>query len=99
MAFAVLSVAAAACNRTRAAKWLLDHGADVNRRGTFGGPSHGHGVTALHLAAQSGHMAMVMLLVERGADVSAEDDLHHATPGAWAEHSKQADVRHYLLSR
>jgi ankyrin repeat protein len=90
---------AAACNRTRAAKWLLDRGADVNRRGTFGGLSHGQGVTALHLAAQSGHMAMVTLLVDRGADVSAEDSLHHATPVAWAEHSGQTAVRQYLLSR
>ena len=56
------------------------------------------GVTALHLAAQPGHMAMVTLLVERGADVFAEDGLHHATPRAWAEHSKQTAVRHYRLS-
>ncbi len=90
---------AAACNRTQAAEWLLDRGADVNGRGTFGGLSHGQGVTALHLAAQSGHMAMVRLLTERGADVRAEDALHHATPVAWAEHSKQTAVRDYLLSR
>ncbi len=70
---------AAACNRTEAAAWLLDHGANVNQKATFGGLTHGQGITALHIAAQSGHMAMVKLLVERGADRSIEDDLYHAT--------------------
>jgi ankyrin repeat protein len=88
----------AACNRVRAAEWLLDHGANVNQRGTFGGPSHGQGVTALHLAAQNGHIAMVKLLLERGADASIEDDLYHGTPVGWAEHSKQMQVSEYLRS-
>lgn len=89
---------AAFCNRTRTIAWLLDHGADVNQRGTFGGESHGQGITALHLAAQNGHLATVKLLVERGADISAEDDLYHGTPIGWAEHSKRLDVRDYLKS-
>jgi ankyrin repeat protein len=89
---------AAACNRTRTAAWLLDHGADVNQRGTFGGPSHGQAVTALHLAAQSGHLPIVTLLVDRGADLNARDDLYHATPVEWAAHFKQAAVTGYLRS-
>src|SRR5262249_23359212 len=68
---------AAACDRAEAAAWLLDHGADINRRATFGGLTHGQGVTALHMAAQSGHMASVKLLVERGADRSIRDDLYN----------------------
>jgi ankyrin repeat protein len=90
---------AAARDRTRAAAWLLDRGADVNQRGTFGGLSHGQGITALHVAAQSGHIAMVRLLVERGADLSAKDDLYGATPAGWAEHSGRIAVRDYLLAR
>ena len=90
---------AAACNRTRAAAWLLERGADVNQRGTFGGLSHGKGIMALHVAAQSGHIAMVKWLVERGADLSAKDDLYGATPAGWAEHSNRISVREYLLSR
>jgi ankyrin repeat protein len=90
---------AAACNRARAAEWLLDHGADVNQRGTFGGPTHGQGVTALHLAAQNGHLAMVALLIERGADSSIEDELYQGTPVGWAEHSDRAQVAEYLRSR
>ena len=46
-----------------------------------------------------GTWPIVTLLVERGADVSAEDDLHHATPIAWAEHSQQTACTNYLLSR
>ncbi len=89
---------AAACNRTEAAAWLLDHGAHVNRKGTFGGLSHGQGITALHLAAQNGHMAMVKLLVERGADRSIQDDLYHATAEGGAAYFGQVEVRDYLHS-
>jgi ankyrin repeat protein len=89
---------AAACNRTEAAAWLLDHGADVNRKGTFGGLTHGQGITALHIAAQSGHLPMVRLLVERGADRSVKDDLYHATPEGGAEHFGHVEVEDYLRS-
>jgi hypothetical protein len=34
-----------------------------NLRATFGGPSHGSGVNALHLAAQDDQVAMVELLL------------------------------------
>ncbi len=73
---------AAACNRLEAASWLLDHGASVNQKATFGGLTHGQGITALHITAQNGHLPMVKLLVERGADLSIQDDLYHATPEA-----------------
>jgi len=89
---------AAACNRTEAAAWLLDHGADVNQKATFGGLTHGQGVTALHMAAQSGHMPMTKLLIERGADRSIKDDLYHATAAGGAEYFGQVEVRDYLFS-
>lgn len=77
---------AATNNRRQAAGWLLDHGADVNQRATFGGPSHGAGVTALHLAAQSDHGEMVEFLLKRGADPTIQDALYESTPVGWAEH-------------
>ncbi len=89
---------AAACNRTEAAAWLLDHGADVNKKGTFGGLTHGQGITALHIAAQNGHMPMVKLLVERGADRSIQDDLYHGTAEGGAAYFGQIAVRDYLRS-
>jgi ankyrin repeat protein len=89
---------AAVCNRTEAAAWLLDHGADVNQKATFGGLTHGQGITALHLAAQNGHLPMVKLLVERGADRFAKDDLYNATPERSAEYFGQTAVLDYLRS-
>ncbi len=77
---------AAANNRVSAAGWLLEHGADVNQRATFGGASHGHDVTALHLAAQRDHTQMVELLLARGADRTIKDALYESTPAGWAEH-------------
>ena len=89
---------AAACNRIEAAAWLLDCGASVNTKGTFGGLTHGQGVTALHMAAQNGHMSMVKLLVERGADRSVEDDLYHGTAEGAAGYFGQVEVRDFLRS-
>lgn len=77
---------AAANGHTDAAGWLLDHGAAVNRRATFGGPSHGEGVTALHLAAQSDRTEVVELLLARQADPMLRDALYDSTPAGWAEH-------------
>ena len=90
---------AAACNRTRAAEWLLDRGADINGRSTFGGSSHGKGLTALILAAQYGHLDFVTMMVERGADLTLRDELYHATAEQSAEYFKHAAVKDYLASR
>ena len=89
---------AAACNRTETVEWLLDHGANINQRATFGGLTHGQGITALHMAAQSGHLAVVKLLIERGADRSIKDDLYQATAEGGAAHFGQTEVRDYLRS-
>ena len=77
---------AAANGRVDAARWLLDRGAPVNQRATFGGPTHGEGVTALHLAAQNDRVEMIELLLARGADPSIQDALYQSTPEGWAEH-------------
>src|SRR5262249_50258225 len=75
---------AAANGRVDAIRALVALGADVNGRGTFGGPDHGEGVTALHLAAQSGKRAAVELLLELGADPMMRADLPAADPAGWA---------------
>ena len=72
--------------RSSAARWLIDHGADVNQRGTFGGPGHGAGITALHLAAQNDDAEMIRFLLSRGADRTIRDDLYSGTPAGWAEY-------------
>lgn len=87
---------AAVCNRPQSIAWLLDHGADINQKATFGGLTHGQGITALHLAAQYGHMPAVQLLVQRGADRSIREDLYQATPEDSANFFGQPEVRDYL---
>jgi ankyrin repeat protein len=89
---------AASLGRLASARWLLDHGADVNRRATFGGPEHGNGVTALHLAAQYDRVEMARLLLERGADPASADAIYNGTPAGWAEHSGATGVSALLRS-
>lgn len=88
---------AAANGRRAAINWLLDHGAEVNHRGTFGGPSHGQSVTALHLAAQNNRREAAELLVARGADLTIKDALYNATPAGWAAHGGHPDLAKFLM--
>lgn len=75
---------AAANGRVASMRALIELGADPNGRGTFGGPTHGEGVTAIHLAAQSGQRAAVATLLELGADPQLTDDLHGGNARGWA---------------
>ena len=75
---------AAANGRVAAIRKLVELGADPNQRGTFGGPDHGEGVTALHLAAQAGRRDAVEALLELGADPTLRDPLHDGDPAGWA---------------
>jgi len=89
---------AAVCNRTEAAECLIEHGATVDRKATFGGLSHGQGVTALHMASQNGHLEMVKFLIRRGSDPKIKDDLYHSDAVGAAAHFGQSAVRDYLNS-
>jgi ankyrin repeat protein len=74
---------------------LVELGADPNQRGTFGGPSHGEGVTAIHLAAQTGRREAVIALLELGADPLILDSLHGGNALGWARvgcHGELEDV-------
>jgi len=87
----------AACNgRVAAIRRLVELGADVNERGTFGGPDHGQGVTALHLAAQAGRSDAVETLLELGADPTIRDALHGGTPAGWARHGGHPELARRL---
>jgi ankyrin repeat protein len=89
---------AASRNRMETAAWLIDHGATIDLKGTFGGLTHGQGVTALHMASQSGHLSMVKMLIERGADPKIKDDLYHGDAEGAANFFGQIAVRDYLRS-
>lgn len=87
---------ATANNRSAAATWLLQHGATISPA-TFGGSSHGEGVTPLHLAAQNDHVEMAHLLMDYGADPNVEDAIYHSSPIGWADHFGSRRV-HQLLT-
>jgi ankyrin repeat protein len=82
--------------RTASIRRLVEVGANVNRRATFGGPDHGEGVTALHLAAQAGCNDAVETLLELGADPTIHDGLHGGPPSAWAEFGGHPDIAEVL---
>ncbi len=63
------------------AKWILDHGGDVNAMAT----AYGCPATALHFLVESGPADRVEWLLERGADPEIEDGKHHATAIGWCE--------------
>jgi ankyrin repeat protein len=86
---------AAANGHAETIRTLVELGADPNQRGTFGGPSHGEGVTAIHLAAQSGKREAVVTLLELGADPLIQDRLHGGSARGWARvggHEELADI-------
>jgi ankyrin repeat protein len=87
---------AAVRNRVETAAWLLDHGADINQKATFGGLTHGQGITALHMAAQNGNVEILKLLIKRGADRSIQDDLYQSTAESAANYFEQTAARDYL---
>lgn len=89
---------AAVCNRIEAAECLIEHGATVNHKATFGGLTHGQGVTALHMASQNGHLEMVKYLIRRGADSKIKEDLYHSDAAGAANYFGQSGVRDYLNS-
>ena len=85
--------------RVEAVRRLLELGADPDARGSFGGPDHGEGVTALHLAAQAGRGGTVEVLLEAGADGSITDALHGGTPAGWAGFGGHPGLAEQLQSR
>jgi ankyrin repeat protein len=90
---------AAANGRVAAVRRLLELGASASLPGTFGGPGHGVGTTALHHAAEGGHLAVIEVLLDAGADPTVTDELYGGTPANWAGHGGHSAARELLLSR
>ncbi|MEU0885747.1 ankyrin repeat domain-containing protein [Lentzea sp. NPDC005914] len=87
---------AAWCGLENATRALLDLGANPNQRTDFGGPMHGEGVTALHLAAERGHLEIIRILLDAGADRTITDSNYDSTPANWAGHNSQRDAQALL---
>lgn len=75
------------------ARQLLDAGEDPNRFNPEG--LHAHS-TPLHQAALAGHLAVVELLVTRGARKDVRDALYQGTALDWAEYAGQRAVAAFL---
>ena len=88
---------AAAKNKMSIAKRLLAEGHNVNM-GCSGDnqPAMRLGCTPLHAAAGRGHLDMVKLLVENGAEVNQQSQLGYSAL-RWSCQEGHADVVRYLL--
>ncbi|MEZ5292796.1 MAG: ankyrin repeat domain-containing protein [Vicinamibacterales bacterium] len=75
---------------------LLDAGELPDRRNPDGFHAH---ATPLHQAAIGGHLAVVELLVDRGARLDIRDTLWDGTPLGWAEYGQRPAVAAYLRAR
>lgn len=80
--------AAADLGRWDLVEALVDAGCDVN--------AAIDGRTALHHAAAQGDLAMVRLLLDRGAGLDGHDAVFGATPLGWAEYFGRRDVAAHL---
>jgi ankyrin repeat protein len=75
--------------QSEAVEFLLEKDGNWNMVGVNNG-------TALHRAAGSGDLAMVMRLVAKGADVNDRNNPFTATPFSWAYHSKQTEICEWM---
>lgn len=85
-------VIAAKNGRVATARYLLQHGAQVN---VIPPGVHEQGAP-LHLAALLGRTDVVALLLDHGGDRSLRDPEHGATPAGWAKHARFDDLARQL---
>ena len=72
---------------------LLDAGEAPSRYNPEGHHSHS---TPLHQAVWSNHLAVVQLLVARGARLDVADTIYHRTPLDWAVYCGRTEIADYL---
>jgi ankyrin repeat protein len=85
-------LAAARKGDVAAIKGFLDKGVDVNTKSRYG-------ATALSFACDKGHVEVVKLLLERGADPDVRDTFYRATPMSWAAPKGFTEIVKLLLDK
>jgi RNA polymerase sigma factor (sigma-70 family) len=80
-AISLAEYVAARNGHTECVRVLLEHGADIDYRGFFGG-------TGLHWACINGHIETVRFLLARGANAALKDFRFDATAEGWASEGK-----------
>jgi ankyrin repeat protein len=83
---------AAACGRPAAAEILAGLGFDVNALGRTDVPSDQPWQTALHKAAEDGHLELARTLLRLGADPDLRDRRFGSTPLGWARYFGQEPI-------
>jgi ankyrin repeat protein len=73
---------------------LLSHGADPN---CAFAPESGHREFPLTVAAYNGHLEVIDLLVEHGADLNQRDSQYGYTALHWTVHGGKLDAAQYLV--
>ncbi|HSR52867.1 MAG TPA: PQQ-binding-like beta-propeller repeat protein [Acidobacteriota bacterium] len=71
---------------------LLDEGADINAVTRYNS-------TALHFAADKGHLEAVRFLLEKGADTNITDSFYQTTPLTWALSKGHDDIALLLIEK
>ncbi len=76
--------------------WLIDAGEDPNRFNPPGTHSH---TPPIHQAIAADHLAVVKVLVARGARLDIKDTIYHSTPLGWADYLEKPAIAGYLRER
>src|SRR4029077_12202075 len=87
---------AAQHGHTDIVRLLLDAGEDPNRYNPDGFHSHS---TPLHQAVCADRLAVVKLLVERGARLDPRDTIYQSTPLGWAIYCEKPAIADYLRTK
>jgi hypothetical protein len=82
--------AAAKAGDAKRVEALLARGADVNAKTAYG-------ATALHFAADKGHLAVVKVLIAHKANVNQADTFYKASPLTWSTMHNHWDVSKALI--
>ena len=83
-------ICAASEGRFDVVKYLIDHGADVDKK-------DGRKRTALHYASKWGHLNVVEVLFSKGAEIDVEDE-DHCSPLMLAAEWGHVDILLYLVN-